>query len=68
MVECQSNWCRDGLCTALHKCARLTNGQSMRNDLGNDQANHENVSKAGKPPMKQFKNSVLTCEMMLAIF
>jgi hypothetical protein len=30
--------------------------------------NLENVSKAGKPPMKQSKNSVLTCETMYAMF
>jgi hypothetical protein len=30
--------------------------------------NFENVSKAGKPPMKQSKNSVLTCEIMYAMF
>jgi hypothetical protein len=32
------------------------------------QVNFENVSKAGKPPMKQSKSSVLTCEIMYAMF
>jgi hypothetical protein len=32
------------------------------------QVNLGNVSKAGKPPMKQSKNSVLTCEITYAIF
>jgi hypothetical protein len=30
--------------------------------------NLENVTKAGKPPMKQSKNSVLTCEIMYGMF
>jgi hypothetical protein len=30
--------------------------------------NLENVSKAGQPPMKQSKNSLLTCEIMYAKF
>jgi hypothetical protein len=32
------------------------------------QVNLGNVSKAGKPPMKQSKNSVLMCEIMYAMF
>jgi hypothetical protein len=32
------------------------------------QVNLENVSKAGNPPAKQSKNSVLTCEIMIAMF
>jgi hypothetical protein len=50
----------------VHKCASLTKGEFMGNDLG--QVNLENVSKVGKPPMKQSKNSVLTCEITYAMF
>jgi hypothetical protein len=32
------------------------------------QVNLGNVSKAGKPPMKKSKKSVLTCDMMYAMF
>jgi hypothetical protein len=46
--------------------ASFPKGQRMRNDLG--QGNFKNVSKAGNPPMKQSKNSVLTCEIMYAMF
>jgi hypothetical protein len=44
----------------VHRCASLIKGPCMRNDLG--QVDLESVSKAGNPPMKQSKNSVLTCE------
>jgi hypothetical protein len=32
------------------------------------QANLENVSKVGNPPMKQSKHSVLACEIVYAMF
>jgi hypothetical protein len=32
------------------------------------QVNLDNMSKAGKPPMKQSKNSVLTCEIVYVMF
>jgi hypothetical protein len=32
------------------------------------QVNLKNVSMSGKPPMKQSKNSVLTCEVKYAMF
>jgi hypothetical protein len=50
----------------VHKCASLAKGEFMRNDLG--QVNLENVSKVGKPPMKQSRNSVLACEIIYAMF
>jgi hypothetical protein len=51
----------------VHGVHKSQNGQFMRNDLGTSKS-LGNVSKAGKPPMKQFKNSVLACEIMYAMF
>jgi hypothetical protein len=50
----------------VHTCAQLTKGQFVRNDLG--KVKLENVDKAGIPPMTQSKNSVLTCEILYAVF
>jgi hypothetical protein len=50
----------------VHKCASLKKANLLGTIWG--QVNLGNVSKAGKPPMKQSKNSVLTCEIMYAMF
>jgi hypothetical protein len=62
----QSNWSRDGLCTACKNVQ--VSRKANYNEMIWGQMNLENVSKAGKPPMKQSKNSVWTCEIMNAMF
>jgi hypothetical protein len=66
LVNAQSNWSRDGLCTA---CANVqVSPESNVRGMILGQMNLENVSKAGKPPIKQSQNSVLTSEIMYAMF
>jgi hypothetical protein len=65
LVNFQSNWSRDGLCTACTICKFLER-PAYEECLG--QGNFKNVSKAGNPPMKQSKKSVLLHEIMYAMF
>jgi hypothetical protein len=51
---------------SVHRCASLKKANLWGMIWG--QANLGNVSKAGKPPMKQSKKSVLMCEIMYAMF
>jgi hypothetical protein len=66
LVNYQSNWSRDGLCT--HICVRRASPKANFLGMIRGQVNLESVSKAGKTSIKQSKNSVFTCEIMYAIF
>jgi hypothetical protein len=61
LVNAQSNWSRDGLCTACTN-VQVSPEAHVRGMIWG-QMNLENVSKASKPPIKQSPNSVLTSEM-----
>jgi hypothetical protein len=53
----------------LHRCVACTSLRKANlSGMIWGKVNLESVSKAGKPPMKQSKNSILTCEVMYAMF
>jgi hypothetical protein len=54
------------VCARGAQMCKSQKGQFMRNDLGTSKS--WKCVQAGKPPMKQSKNSVLTCEIMYAMF
>jgi hypothetical protein len=66
LVNFQSHWSRDGLCTACTNVQVSTQDQFMRNDLGTSQS--WKCVQGWQDPMKKSKNSILTCEIVYAMF
>jgi hypothetical protein len=65
LVKFQSNWSRDGLCTACTN-VQVSKGQFMRNDLGTSKS--WKCDQGLQAPHESIQNSVLTCEIMYAMF